>query len=63
MKSIARDANRMQRLVFASLQSQRERRSDIVSPTKKVGVGGIIISTVCLLCLAAVFVLIYVAMP
>jgi hypothetical protein len=61
VKSIARDGNRMQRLVFASLQSQRER--DIVSPTKKVGMGGIIISTVCLLCLAAVFVLIYVAMP
>jgi hypothetical protein len=61
MKSIARDGNRMQRLIFATLQ--RERRSDIVSPTKKVGVGGIIISTVCLLCLAAAFVLIYVAMP
>jgi hypothetical protein len=61
MKTIARDGNRIQRLIFVSLF--RERGRDIALPTKKVGMGGIIISTVCLLCLAAVFVLIYVAMP
>jgi hypothetical protein len=61
MKSIARDGNRMQRLIFATLQ--RERGRDIVSPTKKVGVGEIIISTICLLSVAAVFVLIYAALP
>jgi hypothetical protein len=60
MKSIARDGNRMQRLVFATLQ--RERGRDI-APSGKVGAWGIVTAFVCLLGVATMFLLVYVAAP
>ena len=60
MKSIARDGNRMQRLVFATLQ--RERGRDI-APSGKVGAWGAVTPFVCLLGAVTMFFLIYVAMP
>ena len=60
MKSIARDGNRMQRLVFATLQ--RERGRDI-APSGKVGAWGAVTAVVCLLGVATMCLLIYVAAP
>jgi hypothetical protein len=60
MKSIARDGNRMQRLVFATLQ--RERGRDI-APAGKVSAWGVITAFVCLLGVATMFLLVYVAAP